>query len=79
MLDVLAIDVVPLDDRMAFRAGRAFEAFIRNGGRRGVMLPDLLVGAHAATLGATVLTRDPRRFRTYFPEVELITPETEND
>lgn len=79
MLDVLSIDVVPLDDRTAFRAGQAFKAFIRNGGRRGAMLPDLLIGAHAATLGATVLTRDPRRFRTYFPELELITPETEHD
>jgi hypothetical protein len=25
-------------------------------------------------LGATILTRDPRFYRTYFPEVLLITP-----
>src|SRR5688572_2373937 len=79
MLDVLAIKVEPLDDRTAFRAGQAFKVWIRNGGRRGAMLPDLLIGAHAAIRGAVVLTRDPRRFRTYFPEVELITPETNND
>lgn len=79
MLDVLAIRVEPLDDRIAFRAGQAFKVWIRNGGRRGAMLPDLLIGAHAAVRGADVLTRDPRRFRTYFPEVKLITPENTDD
>lgn len=75
MLAALGIRIEPLDDRIAFRAGQAFKAWIRNGGRRGAMLPDLLIGAHAEIRGATVLTRDPRRFRTYFPQIELITPE----
>ena len=75
MLDVLAIKVEPLDLRIAFRAGVAFQSWIQNGGRRGAMLPDLLIGAHAAVRQAKVLTRDPRRFRKYFPELELITPD----
>lgn len=78
MLDLLAIRIDPLDDRIAFRAGQAFKTWVRNGGRRGAMLPDLLIGAHAEVRGAQVLTRDPRRFRTYFPHLDLITPEPDH-
>jgi predicted nucleic acid-binding protein len=42
--------------------------------RTGV-LPDFFVGAHAQVMGLPLLTRDLRRYRTYFPGVHLITPE----
>lgn len=79
MLGVLGIPIDPLDNEVSFRAGQAFKAWIMNGGRRAALLPDFLIGAHASVRKARVLTRDPRRFRTYFPELELILPETDND
>lgn len=78
-LESLAIPVRDLTLSAAWLAGRAYLTWIRNGGRRGTILPDILIGAHASSENASVLTRDPRRFRTYFPELELITPETHDD
>lgn len=45
-------------------------------GRRTGVLADFFIGAHAQVLGCPVLTRDVRRYRTCFPDVELITPDT---
>ena len=58
-----------------FLAGKAFVDYRRRGGRRRSPLPDFFIGAHAAIAGLHLLTRDPARFRTYFPTVELISPE----
>lgn len=79
VLDSFAIPVREISLEVSWRAGRAHLEWIRNGGRRGSLLPDLLIGAHAVIENARILTRDPRRFRTYFPELELIMPETDND
>jgi predicted nucleic acid-binding protein len=57
-----------------FMAGKAFQAYRARGGPRTSMLPDFFIGAHAAILGVPLLTRDPRRYRTYFPKLELIVP-----
>ncbi len=58
----------------AFLAGKCFLAYRRRGGARTSPLPDFYIGAHAAVRGYRLLTRDARRFRTYFPTVELIAP-----
>lgn len=58
----------------AFLAGRAFVKYRRKGGSRTSPMPDFYIGAHAEVSGFRVLTRDPRRFRRYFPNVELIAP-----
>jgi predicted nucleic acid-binding protein len=58
----------------AFLAGKAFLKYRRRGGTRNAPLPDFYIGAHAAITGARLLTRDPRRYRTYFPTIEVLTP-----
>jgi predicted nucleic acid-binding protein len=39
------------------------------------MLSDFFIGAHAAAEELPLLTRDARRYRNYFPTVQLITPD----
>jgi len=59
-----------------FLAGKAFHQYRRSGGTRTGVLPDFFIGAHAAVLKTPLLTRDVGRYRTYFPTVELISPES---
>lgn len=59
----------------AFLAGKAFLSYRRRGGRRTAPLADFYIGAHAAVADLRLLTRDPQRYRTYFPTVNLIAPE----
>jgi len=75
-LDRLRIEVLDLSAAAALSAGKAFAAYRRRGGRRETILPDFLVGGHAAVLGAALMTRD-RRLASYFPDLSLITPETQ--
>jgi len=58
-----------------FLAGKAYLDYRRRGGERRSPIPDFYVGAHAAVAGYGLLTRDPARYRTYFPTVALIAPE----
>lgn len=58
----------------AFLAGKCFLRYRRQQGSRTAPLPDFYIGAHAAIRGYRLLTRDARRFRTYFPTVELLAP-----
>jgi len=58
----------------AFLAGKAFARYKRRGGTRRSPLPDFFIGAHAAVTGMTLLTRDARRYRAYFPKLKLIAP-----
>lgn len=58
----------------AFLAGKCFLAYRKRGGIRSSALPDFYIGAHASVSGMKLLTRDPRRYRTYFPKLGLIAP-----
>jgi predicted nucleic acid-binding protein len=60
----------------AFAAAAAFRLYRRSGGERDRILADFLIGAHAAVRGYSVLTREPKSYRPYFPSIDLISPET---
>lgn len=57
-----------------FLAARAHAQYRRRGGRRGQVLPDFFIGAHAAVEGWSLLTLDASRFRTDFPTLDVIAP-----
>jgi predicted nucleic acid-binding protein len=59
----------------AFRAVQAFRLYRGTGGVRTNVLADFLIGGHASVLGIALLTRDAKRYRTYFPELALLTPD----
>jgi predicted nucleic acid-binding protein len=60
----------------AFAAAKAFVSYRRAGGQKTRPLPDFFIGAHAAIGGHSVVTRDPAGYQTYFPDVQLITPDS---
>ena len=69
---MMQIEEIPLES--AFLAGHAHSDHRRQGGSREAILPDFLIGAHAAITGRPLLTRDPRRVAPYLPGVELVSP-----
>jgi predicted nucleic acid-binding protein len=74
MLTSAEIVVAEMPRSALFLAGQVFKTYRRRGGPRTSVLPDFFIGAHAAVLGAPLMTRDAGRYRTYFPTVELIAP-----
>ena len=75
VLDNLGITLERIPTAGLFAAGQAYRKYRAAGGSRSSVLPDFFIGAHAQVNRATILTRDPRPYRTYFPDVELIAPE----
>ncbi len=73
-LPATAFTRLPLPWEAAFLAGKAFLRYRRRGDTKRRPLPDFYIGAHAAVSSLDVLTRDPRRIRTYFPTVRVIAP-----
>jgi predicted nucleic acid-binding protein len=80
---------LPVPWEGAFLAGKAFVRYRRAKDARRSPLPakkfarsaifenpDLLIGAHAAIANIPLLTCDARRYRTYFPKLHLICPDT---
>jgi predicted nucleic acid-binding protein len=73
---MLQVDMKPIALGAAFAAGTAHALYRKRGGERQSILADFLIAGHAVDLKAQILTRDAKRYRSYFPDINLITPET---
>ncbi len=73
-IENLGLTLSELPRPALFLAGKAFAQYRRQGGKANNVLADFFIGAHAAVLGCPLLTRDARRYQTYYPSVELIKP-----
>ncbi len=74
VIDDLGLALQEIPRPALFLAGKAFAQYRKQGGKANNVLADFFIGAHAAVLGCPLLTRDVRRYQTYFPKVKLIAP-----
>lgn len=74
LVAMLGLTYLDLPKEALFLAARAFTQYRRQGGAKTSPLPDFYIGAHAAVLGVPILTRDGKRYQSYFPTVRLISP-----
>lgn len=77
-IDGLGLALIEIPRPALFLAGKAFVRYRRQGGSKSNVLPDFFIGAHAAVSGYPLLTRDTRRYSTYFSNVALLAPEPSN-
>jgi predicted nucleic acid-binding protein len=70
----LELEVEQIPRPALFLAGKAFARYRAAGGARTTVLPDFMIGAHAAVSAMPLLTRDARRYATYFPTVRVVAP-----
>jgi hypothetical protein len=75
-LSVLGIALEHLPWEAAFEAGRAHAMYRKSGGVRERTLPDFFIGAHAKVGGLRLVTRDAGRYRSCFPDLEIVAPDT---
>ena len=73
-LQEIGADFFEIPRTAAFLAAKAFGRYRATGGLKTGVLSDFFIGAHATALDIPILTRDVRRYRTYFPDVRLIAP-----
>ena len=65
----------PIPREALYLAGKAFVKYRKQKGAKTAVLPDFFIGAHAAVAEMPLLTRDTRRYASYFPTVQLIAPQ----
>ena len=73
-LDTLSIKILDIPVEPAFNVSRTFKKYKKKKGNKLTPMPDFYIGEHAKYLGATLVTRDTARYKTYQPSLKLITP-----
>lgn len=73
-LEKSGIKVLEIPREALFLAGKIFLEYKKNKGTRNSTLPDFFIGAHATVSSFGLITRDVSKFRTYFPNLKIISP-----
>jgi predicted nucleic acid-binding protein len=74
LIGQMSLSVEPMPRSALFLAGKTYQQYRLAGGTRLGVLPDFFIGAHGTVTTAALITRDARRYRTYFPGLKLISP-----
>lgn len=74
-IEIAGVQLLDIPRVAAFVAAKAFGRYRTSGGAKTGVLSDFFIGAHAVSLDIPVLTRDVRRYQTYFPDLRLIAPQ----
>lgn len=64
----------PIPREALFLAGKIFVKYRKSGGTKLSTLPDFFIGAHSSVLDVPLLTRDKKRYKNYFPNLQIISP-----
>ena len=73
-LETLNVEHVPSPREALFRAALAFRKYRSSGGKKTSPLPDFFIGADAEFASVPLLTNDRGRYKSYFPDLEIISP-----
>jgi predicted nucleic acid-binding protein len=71
-LDDLGIGFVPISLEAATRAGAMFGRYFGRSSKKGRVIDDFLIGAHAQTHAEQLLTRDRGFYRDYFSGLKIL-------
>jgi predicted nucleic acid-binding protein len=74
VVKLMGLAWLELDRDSLYLAAQAFGVYKRRGGSKSNVLADFFIGAQALQRECWLLTRDAARYKTYFPDLDLICP-----
>lgn len=76
-LATINVTLSSIDTEIAYLAGKKWGLYRKSGGTRKRIITDFLIGAHAVTKAERFLTRDRGFYKSYFPELNILSPKPE--